>query len=200
MTKIVSISHQRHDSINLRNLKKLEFKVLYFGQCILRENIRHLWDLQIIKLFNNEMKITMNRICDVVLLLIVASVMTSCRPRGLLSPNEMEDLFVELHRAEGIIYVKGYKNGHDSVVRLTYDSILKSHGVTRAQFDSSLVWYTDNPMVFDKIYPHVIDRLTALQEQERKRNEEEIHREQEELHKDAVPPSPDTNRLLQNGQ
>ena len=152
--------------------------------------------LQIIKLLNNEMKIIINRICDVVLLLIVTSVVTSCRPRGLLSPNEMEDLFVELHRAEGIIYVKGYKNGHDSVVRLTYDSILMSHGVTRAQFDSSLVWYTDNPMVFDKIYPHVIDRLTALQEQERKRNEEEIHREQEEMH-NAVP-APDANRLLHN--
>ncbi len=127
-----------------------------------------------------------------------------CRPRGVLSSGQMEDLFVDLHRADGIIYVNGYKYNHDSVVSLTYDSILAAHGVTRAQLDSSLVWYTDNPMLFDKIYPHVLDRLTALQEEERRRHEEEIRREEEELHKQTPPnlgkkmaPSPDAGRLLQ---
>lgn len=117
-----------------------------------------------------------------------------CRPRGVLSSGQMEDLFVDLHRAEGIIYVNGYKNGHDSVVSLTYDSVLAAHGVTRAQLDSSLVWYTDHPMQFDKIYPHVLDRLTAMLEEERRIHEEEIRREEEELHKQTPPP--DAGRLL----
>ena len=117
----------------------------------------------------------------IALLAGIVCFVASCRPKGVLSSGQMEDLFVDLHRAEGIIYVKGYKNGHDSVVRLTYDSILAAHGVTRAQFDSSLVWYTDNPMLFNKIYPHVMERLEAIQEEERRNNEEAIQQEKTKL-------------------
>lgn len=107
---------------------------------------------------------------------------------------------MDLHRAEGIIYVNGYMNGHDSIVRLTYDSILAAHGVTRAQFDSSLVWYTDNPMMFNKIYPHVMERLETMQKEERRNNEEAIQREKEEMMQkqgqQSASPPPDSERLL----
>ena len=42
-----------------------------------------------------------------------------------------------------------------------YKSVLDEHGITQAEFDSSLVWFTDNPQIFNKIYPKVIDRLQA---------------------------------------
>ncbi|GEM_PF-2717034 len=119
------------------------------------------------------------------LYIVIIFSLWSCRPKGVLSSGQMEDLFVDLHRAEGIIYVKGYKNGHDSVVGLTYDSILAAHGVTRAQLDSSLVWYTDNPMLFDKIYPHVMERLEKMKEEEQAAHEEEIRREKEEMQRAA---------------
>lgn len=147
-----------------------------------------------------------------VVVLGVVCALASCRPKGVLSSGQMEDLFVDLHRAEGIIYVRGYKNGHDSIVTLTYDSVLAAHGVTRAQLDSSLVWYTDNPMLFNKIYPHVLARLEALQEEERRRNEEDIRREKEEMRSEsddkpnhkadghAKRPSVDAARLLRKGK
>ena len=40
--------------------------------------------------------------------------------------------------------------------------VLEKHGITQAQFDSSLVWYTANPQLFDKIYPKV---LAAIEEE-----------------------------------
>jgi hypothetical protein len=48
-----------------------------------------------------------------------------------------------------------------------YKNVLNKHGITQAQFDSSLVWYTDNPQIFNKIYPKVIERLDADYEREK---------------------------------
>lgn len=92
-------------------------------------------------------------LCAVVLLV------AGCRPRGVLSVEQMEDVLYDLHRTEGILHASGYERGHDSVVCLTYNAVLARHGITRAEFDSLLVWYTDNPQFFDKIYPHVLERL-----------------------------------------
>ena len=45
-----------------------------------------------------------------------------------------------------------------------YDAVLAEHGVTRAQFDSSLVWYTAHPQFFNKIYPKALKDLEAEEE------------------------------------
>ena len=53
--------------------------------------------------------------------------------------------------------------------------MLDKHGITQAEFDSSLVWFTDNPQIFNKIYPKVIERLEAdfkVEEQIRDANRE----------------------------
>lgn len=87
--------------------------------------------------------------------------MASCRPRGVLSPHEMRDVVYDLHRADGAIQVAGYNYSHDEELAACYKSVLDKHGITQAQFDSSLVWYTDNPQRFNKIYPKVVARLEA---------------------------------------
>ena len=106
----------------------------------------------------------MNQRSYLFILLMAAICLTACRPKGILSPSEMEDVLVDLHLTEGVIHVAGYERGHDSVVALTYDEVLARHHTTRAEFDSSLVWYTNHPLIFDKIYPHVLDRLKELNE------------------------------------
>ncbi len=73
----------------------------------------------------------------------------------------MEDIFVDLHTADGILQESGYDYGHDEELRGYYQIVLDKHGTTQAQFDSSLVWYTTHPTIFDKIYPKVLDRLQA---------------------------------------
>ena len=92
-----------------------------------------------------------------ILLLCVA--MLGCRPRGILSNKEMRDVLYDLHRVDGALQTAGYNYGHTQEVAAYYKSVLDKHGVTQAQFDSSLVWFTDNPQIFNKIYPKVIDRL-----------------------------------------
>ncbi len=92
--------------------------------------------------------------------------LASCspRPKSVLSASKMEDILYEIHRAEGIMYVKGYEYGHYDKTEKYYEVVLQKNGITQAQFDSSLVWYTDNPTRFNKIYPKVIDRLTKEKE------------------------------------
>ena len=90
-----------------------------------------------------------------------------CRPRNILSNREMRDVLYDLHRADGAIQVAGYNYSHDQEVAGYYNAILEKHGITQAQFDSSLVWFTDNPQIFNKIYPRVTARLEADYEAEK---------------------------------
>ena len=102
--------------------------------------------------------------------LVIACVLLAvvgCRPRGVLSNHEMREVLYDLHRADGAIQVAGYNYSHDQEVAGYYKNVLDKHGITQAQFDSSLVWYTDNPQIFNKIYPKVIERLEADLEIER---------------------------------
>lgn len=95
-----------------------------------------------------------------VLALVLA---TGCviRPNEVLSNKQMVDLLVDLHAAEGIIQAAAMTYGHDEEVNNYYAMVLEKHGVTQAEFDSSLVWYTANPAYFQSVYPKVMKRLQA---------------------------------------
>lgn len=106
--------------------------------------------------------------------------LVGCRPHDVLSNREMRDLLYDLHRVDGAMQIVGYNYGHNQELASYYQSVLEKHGVTQAQFDSSLVWYTDNPQIFNKIYPKVIERLQAdLDYEELLRDERIAQRKQE---------------------
>ena len=60
-------------------------------------------------------------------------------------------------------YSKGYGGRsplYDGYKRVLYiESVFKKHGITQAEFDSSMVWFTRNPEVLTKIYEKVNARL-----------------------------------------
>ena len=86
------------------------------------------------------------------------------RPDGVLSNRKMQKVLYDLHKTEGIMQAAGYNYGHDHETSVYYQSTLAKHGITQAQFDSSLVWYTDHPLLFNRVYPKVLERLKAEQE------------------------------------
>lgn len=98
---------------------------------------------------------------SLLLLLSMVLLLAGCRPRGVLSSREMRKVLVDLHRADAVLQVAGYNYGHDEDLAKYYQEVLNQHGITQAQFDSSLVWYTNNPQRFDKIYPRVVKDLEA---------------------------------------
>lgn len=107
--------------------------------------------------------------------------MGSCarRPDGVLSSREMVAVLVDIHRVDGLVQAKGLQYGHTEEVDAYYQQVLQPHGLTQAQFDSCLAWYTDHPVYFNRIYPRVVKRLerekadidARLEEQSRLDNE-----------------------------
>jgi len=101
-------------------------------------------------------------------LLVGVLALSSCsiRPKGVLSNSKMVDALVEIHRVDGITQAANYSYGHDEQLAIYYAMALDKVGVTQAEFDSSLVWYTDHPQYFQRVYPKVIKRLQKMHDDE----------------------------------
>ena len=82
---------------------------------------------------------------------------------------------VDLHKTDALLQVAGLQYGHNDVADIYYAEVLEKHGVTQAQFDSSLVWYTAHPQLFDKIYPKVLAQLDAEREAFEAAHEQELN-------------------------
>ena len=77
----------------------------------------------------------------------------------------MREVMVDLHKTDALLQVSGLQHGHNEAEDIYYALVLERHGITQAQFDSSLVWYTAHPQLFDKIYPRVLNDLKAEEDQ-----------------------------------
>ena len=99
---------------------------------------------------------------------------SSCRPHGVLSSRQMRSLLVDLHKTDALLQVSGLQYGHNEAEDIYYAMVLEQHGITQAQFDSSLVWYTAHPQLFDKIYPKVLAQLAQEREAFLAANEEDL--------------------------
>ena len=78
------------------------------------------------------------------------------RPKEVLPPSKMEDVLYDYHLAQ----VMGGELGGENMYKrgLYVDYVFKKHHVTRAQLDSSLVWYTRHPKELSDIYERLETR------------------------------------------
>lgn len=86
--------------------------------------------------------------------------LTSCqvrRPGTILSDDKMEAVLYDYHIAK----VMGDElSSSESYKRVLYiESVYKKHGITKAEFDSSMVWFSRNPDILHGIYEKVNIRL-----------------------------------------
>ena len=71
----------------------------------------------------------------------------------------MRHVLTDLHKTDAMIQLSGLSYKDNEIKDIYYAETLERHGVTQAQFDSSLVWYTAHPLFFNKIYPKVLRDL-----------------------------------------
>ena len=95
------------------------------------------------------------------LVLFITVVLTGCKP-GIpgryLQMDEMVDILYDYHVADGMVQTNF--DSPDSVAMRAYRiSILKNHGVTQADFDSSMIYYTRHTRLLQKVYDKITDRL-----------------------------------------
>lgn len=97
----------------------------------------------------------------VLMALVVAVLIVSCKPSvpsEYIQKGKMENILFDYHLAKVMFEQEG-KN--DSLTLLAYqESIFEKYDVTRADFDSSMVYYSRHMQLLHEIYEHLGDRLS----------------------------------------
>lgn len=105
-----------------------------------------------------------------VVALLTLMLAVSCKPTvpdEYIQPDEMEDILYDYHLSQSMggqwsRTHGGMEMGQNSTSykrNMYYHSVLKKHGVTEAEFDSSLVYYYGHADDLYKIYQRVADRM-----------------------------------------
>ena len=98
--------------------------------------------------------------------IIASIVVTSCisRPDYVLDEDAMVDLLTDVHRSEGLLELQQDNkviSNDEAYKQAVMAAVLVKHNVTRAQYDSSLVWYGQNLSYLVKVYNKVQKNLIA---------------------------------------
>ena len=92
------------------------------------------------------------------------SLLSACKPgvpSNYIQPGDMEDILYDYYVSQGMASVPEQKTGTEDYRRdLFFNAVLKKHRVTRAEFDSSLVYYYTRADKFVDICHNVQDRLS----------------------------------------
>lgn len=103
------------------------------------------------------------RLFFIVIVLPVVYWGTSCshRPEHVIESSKMTDILVDVHKAEGLLEVQSAVYPTDADKQEIVTAVLAKHGVTRAEYDSSLVWYSTHLKDFIRVYDRVKEILQA---------------------------------------
>ncbi|MDR1679157.1 MAG: DUF4296 domain-containing protein [Prevotellaceae bacterium] len=107
----------------------------------------------------------LNKIRVILISCVLAICVFSCKdsetpPAGLLSAAQMRSVMIDLYLFEGSAQVKNIPAG-DTLKNLYYSQILAAHGITQAQYDSSLVWFVERLPMYEALHKQVLDSLEA---------------------------------------
>lgn len=103
-------------------------------------------------------KLTTYIICSLLCMLVGASCID--RPDYVLDEEQMVDLLVDVHKAEGLMEIQERRSNDQEYQKQIMAAVLVDHGVSRAQYDSSLMWYARHLKLLVRVYSHVDERLT----------------------------------------
>ncbi len=80
-------------------------------------------------------------------------------PGSIIQPGDMEDILFDYHVANSMATLD-YGKDADYNSRLYKLGVLKKHGVSEAEFDSSMVYYTRHADLLHSIYENLATRMT----------------------------------------
>lgn len=105
------------------------------------------------------------------------------RPEDVISQEDMVNIIVDIHLLDGLMSVRDVQKELVSADTSNYyDLIFEKYGYDRAQFDTSLFYYSKNINTYDDIYNEVVNKLLSIQsdiEEENRQNKEEDSKEEE---------------------
>lgn len=109
------------------------------------------------------------------LYLIAVFILAACnnRPDGVLDRSEMKEFLIEMHLLDGVLATKAPGNIQREK-EYYYNALMRKHGITKAEFDSSLVYYASKPKQFERMYTQIVERLEGFELQLRSDTIEQI--------------------------
>lgn len=90
--------------------------------------------------------------------------LTACKQgasKDVIKPPKMEEFLYDYYLAKSMVDELPYEDRYKQPLYLDY--VYNKHHITKAQFDSSMVWYTRNTEELSKIYTNVGKRLKGDQ-------------------------------------
>lgn len=81
------------------------------------------------------------------------------RPDTVMPDAKMENVLYDFHIAKAMGEEVPYSENYKRVLYI--ESVYKKHGITQADFDTTMVWYARHPDVLTKVYEKVNQRLKA---------------------------------------
>lgn len=81
------------------------------------------------------------------------------RPSDVISRDKMKEVTKDMVLAQS--YIDNQYSMPDSVKEAYFRSVLERHGLTEAQYDTSLAWYGGNLPMLTKIYEQIIEELKS---------------------------------------
>ena len=106
---------------------------------------------------------SVNSVNRYILYIVALVVLASCAPGTpdqYIQPDELEDILYDLHLAQGMVYQGEDYKQYDYNRMLYHAAVLKKHGITQAELDSSMVYYYKRADRLDDIYKRVAKRLS----------------------------------------
>lgn len=102
--------------------------------------------------------------------LLVTAACSSKTEKKVIPRDDFTEILIDVHLMDGLTSFSEYRKElaqKDSIEYL--EAVLKHHGYKKAQYDSSLIYYSKDLRKFERIYQDVIERLNQM---ETKTNEE----------------------------
>lgn len=104
------------------------------------------------------------RILNILVGMIAVLLIVSCKPQvpdEYIQPDELEDILYDYHLAQAMAYQNTDAESSSFNKYLLYQAVLRKHGVTEAEFDSSMVYYYTHAKKLNEIYSNVESRMEA---------------------------------------
>ena len=106
----------------------------------------------------------MKRALPLVLLLLILFAACDNHPQDVLSRGKMEDVLYDYHIMQGIVNDLPAEE-REAKAQDYMNAVFEKHGITEAQFDSSIVYYNRHTKDLHKIYSNLKERYTAVNEE-----------------------------------
>ena len=104
----------------------------------------------------------MSKLLNTMLIIFVTAALAACdkAPNGIIPESRLDDLEVDLFKAEAFIEDNPSQFESDSMKSLLKQSVLAKHGYTQDDYDRSLGWYAKNMDTYAKVHQSAVRMLT----------------------------------------